>query len=346
MTTDVGAQHDAVNSLALQPDGKIVAAGVADNGPAANFVVVRYDTGGTLDPGFGIGGKVFTDFGGSDGAADVALQPDGKIVAAGGDPTHIAIARYNPNGTPDALFGVNGTIETAFGGFGEVAAEGVVLQPDAKYRRRWQPRSPSRPPRANWRWRGTRETPSPARSSGPRRNDLINGNARERRHLRVGRQRRRGGGGGRRHHLRRPRNDIVFGGAGDGPSSSADRTTISSTAGPAPATSLGADGRTSSWGRRPSRRARWRRRGGRERRPPRRSERRCVHRGSGRCHRRLPIERRRTTKIAHHRERNTRGVTTRARTPVRSPMFVRVCPGRGALTTERACLGTGALPPT
>ena len=137
MTTDVGAQHDAVNSLALQPDGKIVAAGVADNGPAANFVVVRYDTGGTLDPGFGIGGKVFTDFGGSDGAADVALQPDGKIVAAGGDPTHIAIARYNANGTPDVLFGVNGTIETAFGGFGEVTAEGVVLQPDAKIRRRW-----------------------------------------------------------------------------------------------------------------------------------------------------------------------------------------------------------------
>ena len=88
MTTDVGAQHDAVNSLALQPDGKIVAAGVADNGPAANFVVARYDTSGTLDPGFGIGGKVFTDFGGSDGAADVALKPDGKIVAAGGDHAH------------------------------------------------------------------------------------------------------------------------------------------------------------------------------------------------------------------------------------------------------------------
>ena len=132
VTTDVGSQHDAVNGLALQPDGKIVAAGVADNGPPSNFVVVRYDTSGTPDPGFGIGGKVFTDFGGPDGAADVALQPDGKIVAAGGDPTHIAIARYNANGTPDALFGVNGTIETAFPAFGEVTAEGVVLQPDAK----------------------------------------------------------------------------------------------------------------------------------------------------------------------------------------------------------------------
>src|SRR5437899_2102 len=72
-------------------------------------------TAGQLDPTFGVGGKVLTDIGMSiesiESARSVALQPDGKIVAAGstgeggsgfGD---FVLARYNPNGSLDTSFG-------------------------------------------------------------------------------------------------------------------------------------------------------------------------------------------------------------------------------------------------
>src|SRR5882724_8521334 len=66
---------------------------------------------GDLDPTFGTGGTVATDFGGFDSAHATAIQSDGKIVAAGiavvqgGIASDFALARYNPDGTLDASFG-------------------------------------------------------------------------------------------------------------------------------------------------------------------------------------------------------------------------------------------------
>ncbi|MCI0337841.1 MAG: hypothetical protein L0226_09705 [Acidobacteria bacterium] len=59
-------------------------------------VVKAAESSGTLDASFGTGGKVTTDFAGSsDGAFSVAVQPDGKIVAAGlAGGTDFALARY------------------------------------------------------------------------------------------------------------------------------------------------------------------------------------------------------------------------------------------------------------
>ncbi|MGH9848875.1 MAG: hypothetical protein ACREBD_03380, partial [Blastocatellia bacterium] len=60
----------------------------------------RYNSDGTLDPDFGASGKVTTDFAGStDLAFSVAVQPNGKIVAAGsavisGTGLDFALARY------------------------------------------------------------------------------------------------------------------------------------------------------------------------------------------------------------------------------------------------------------
>src|SRR5262245_31599334 len=75
---------------------------------------------GTLDPSFGTGGKVTTDFGGSEGVSSLALQPDGKIVAAGGASINgssvFALARYNSDGALDASFGTGGKVTTDFGG--------------------------------------------------------------------------------------------------------------------------------------------------------------------------------------------------------------------------------------
>src|SRR5713226_3901710 len=66
---------------------------------------------GDLDPNFGVGGKVTTDFFGGDDTGDVvAIQSDGKIVVAGtafqpATGPDFALARYNTTGTLDSTFG-------------------------------------------------------------------------------------------------------------------------------------------------------------------------------------------------------------------------------------------------
>jgi uncharacterized delta-60 repeat protein len=98
-TTDFGGGFDGARGVALQGDGKIVAAGCAcpNDVNARDFALARYNPNGALDPTFSGDGKLTTDFGASDDAADaVALQTDGKIVAVGhgGPGGDFALARY------------------------------------------------------------------------------------------------------------------------------------------------------------------------------------------------------------------------------------------------------------
>ncbi|MFE3794203.1 hypothetical protein KHQ06_37130 [Nocardia tengchongensis] len=92
---------------------------------------------GTLDSGFGAGGKVTTDLGSPADRADaVVVQADGKIVAAGStqDPAqgdNFAVVRYTPDGKLDSGFGDGGKSVTDFGGKSDVVAA-VALQPDGK----------------------------------------------------------------------------------------------------------------------------------------------------------------------------------------------------------------------
>ncbi|HEX8351747.1 MAG TPA: HYR domain-containing protein [Pyrinomonadaceae bacterium] len=97
---------------------------------------------GGLDPTFGVGGKVLTDFPGvTDFPADAALQPDGKVVVAGytegASFADFALARYNTDGTLDPAFGEGGKVRTPFPGYPATAgdysrATAVALQPDGK----------------------------------------------------------------------------------------------------------------------------------------------------------------------------------------------------------------------
>jgi uncharacterized delta-60 repeat protein len=123
---------DEAGGVAIQADGKIVAAGIAD----ARFGVVRYRANGTRDGTFGGGdGWVGTDFGdGPDWATDVAIQADGRIVAAGtAGFNRFAVARYEADGTLDSTFGGDGRVVTDFStGSREEAAQGVVVQPDGR----------------------------------------------------------------------------------------------------------------------------------------------------------------------------------------------------------------------
>jgi uncharacterized delta-60 repeat protein len=89
-----------------------------------------------LDPAFGNGGKVITDFGDREAANAAALQEDGKIVAAGGafigiGDRNFALARYNPDGRLDTTFGSGGKVITDFLGYSDEAS-GIVIQPDHK----------------------------------------------------------------------------------------------------------------------------------------------------------------------------------------------------------------------
>src|SRR5262245_28800636 len=73
------------SASAIQSDGKIIVAGSIGGLEWADFVLTRFKADGSLDTTFGIGGKVTTDFGqgGSTIANAIAIQPDGKILAAG-----------------------------------------------------------------------------------------------------------------------------------------------------------------------------------------------------------------------------------------------------------------------
>lgn len=138
VTTDFGGNNDSITAVALQPDGKIVAAGVTFVGSVFDFALARYHADGSLDTSFGDGGRVQTDFGfGADGAQAIALQPDGKIVAAGfatavrGGLEDFGLARYLTNGALDMTFGTGGKVMTAVSSSDE-SAQALALQPDGK----------------------------------------------------------------------------------------------------------------------------------------------------------------------------------------------------------------------
>jgi uncharacterized delta-60 repeat protein len=125
-----------LSSVAIQSDGKIVAAGSSNNGSNYDFALARYNTDGTLDTNFGTGGKVITAIGSStDVAYSVAIQSDGKIVAAGfsnnGSNNDFALVRYNTNGTLDTTFDSDGKVTTAIGSGNDVAYS-VAIQSDGK----------------------------------------------------------------------------------------------------------------------------------------------------------------------------------------------------------------------
>jgi uncharacterized delta-60 repeat protein len=108
---------DIAKDVATQSDGKLVVVGgsLIEGAPpgTSRFALVRYNPDGTLDPTFGGSGIVKLQHPTSlyPWAKAVAIQPDGKIVVAGGNSL---VARYNPDGTLDAGFGNGGLTLVTF----------------------------------------------------------------------------------------------------------------------------------------------------------------------------------------------------------------------------------------
>jgi uncharacterized delta-60 repeat protein len=135
---------EEMRDMVLQPDGKIIIGGQVsglDNGPATQFMLIRYHANGTRDSSFGEAGVVITPIGPFAAIEDIALQPDGKIIAAGvqgiHDPnggmyTRYALARYTGSGELDTYFGNNGIVTTDVVPEASDRIQAMELLPDGK----------------------------------------------------------------------------------------------------------------------------------------------------------------------------------------------------------------------
>jgi uncharacterized delta-60 repeat protein len=118
----------AVDSVAVQADGKILVAGSSDG----DFALARYNSDGSIDTSFSSDGKLVTDFAGSDDHGNsVTVQPDGKILVAGSSDGDFALARYNSDGSLDTSFSYDGRDTTNFGGSDD-GCNNVTMQADGK----------------------------------------------------------------------------------------------------------------------------------------------------------------------------------------------------------------------
>jgi len=123
------AGDDTGEAVAVQADRKVVVAGTTHGG--TDIALVRYDTGGALDPSFDGDGIVITDLSGDDAAFAVAIQADGKIVVGGftDDGVSAALLRYDTDGTLDTTFGDGDGVATISAGTGAVFV-GIAIQSD------------------------------------------------------------------------------------------------------------------------------------------------------------------------------------------------------------------------
>lgn len=134
-----------IKAVAIQADGKIVAAGSSDIQGKNSFSIVRYNIDGSLDKSFGLNGQVITRFSASEsnsGARAIVIQEDGKIIAAGftnaiKNTNRWCVARYNTDGSLDeSFFGgraiFKGTVITFFGNDSLSQANALALTPDGK----------------------------------------------------------------------------------------------------------------------------------------------------------------------------------------------------------------------
>jgi uncharacterized delta-60 repeat protein len=134
--TSLSTSYDTGKSVAIQSDGKIVIVGYISNGNYSDFGVIRYNSDGTIDTGFGTNGKVTTSVSPyNDSATGVAIQSDGKIVVVGpssnsNNSSDFAVVRYTSTGALDNTFNSNGIVITPMASNDDDLAYSVAIQPD------------------------------------------------------------------------------------------------------------------------------------------------------------------------------------------------------------------------
>jgi uncharacterized delta-60 repeat protein len=142
VSTDFFGHTDAALAVTFQADGKIVLGGLvrtADDAAHQDFGLARYSSEGVLDNTFGTGGKVTTDFGGTEDRVFSLTQYTGGRLVAGGSTEgqtpstrDFAVAQYQPDGTLDPTFGAGGKVVTGFSNQSVDAMSAIAVTPDAR----------------------------------------------------------------------------------------------------------------------------------------------------------------------------------------------------------------------
>jgi len=127
-------ERPRINSLLLQPDGKILAMGTiySDGAEYSKSFLVRYNPNGTLDENFGNQGFVIND---ASVINAFSVQSDGGIIVATDripfTLNQCQLIRYKSDGSIDSNFGVDGTVDTTIDSQG-VSVKAIVVLPDGK----------------------------------------------------------------------------------------------------------------------------------------------------------------------------------------------------------------------
>ena len=128
VTTTVGTADDFGNALCIQPDGKILVAGIGVISGMDQFIVIRYNTDGSLDNTFDTDGIWNSNVGAS--ATGIFVQPDSQIVV-GGTNSSYTVARLHPDGSFDNSFDGDGVATILVSALG-AQLNAILLQPDGK----------------------------------------------------------------------------------------------------------------------------------------------------------------------------------------------------------------------
>jgi uncharacterized delta-60 repeat protein len=143
VTTEFFGDYDAVNSIAIGQDGKIVVAGftafyqVNPDNPddykihSYNISLARYNIDGSRDNTLGTDGRYTTPLKiNADMFNSVAVQTDGKIVLAGNDTNGLSVGRFNANGSIDSTFSFSNNIKNSSGSY--LKSRSVAIQGDGR----------------------------------------------------------------------------------------------------------------------------------------------------------------------------------------------------------------------
>lgn len=126
----------SVGMIARTSDGKFLALQFIPNSSTNNFIIGRYNSNGTLDSTFGVGGRATVIMGVNAIQTSFAQQSDGKIVIAGYGQTNTLndalLARLNSDGSIDNSFGTSGKVIADLFNSSNDIINSLLIQPDGK----------------------------------------------------------------------------------------------------------------------------------------------------------------------------------------------------------------------
>ena len=134
VVTQIGPYNDVPRAVSILADGKILVAGASYDERLVDLFIARFDRGGRLDSAFGNHGIVTSPVGsGNDRVQAIAIQPDGRILVAGGrhngQDLDTSISRYLLDGSLDTTFAQGGIYKVSMG-IGNDIANALSLQED------------------------------------------------------------------------------------------------------------------------------------------------------------------------------------------------------------------------